>query len=235
MAYPLFLMVRPSPPSQDVPALREFLEASFPSQENMSYFHSLYAPAKSESSLRIAAQRLGALSLLPPLLSAAGIQTEPLILHRDSFNRPYFTQDQNSAVLLDFNLSHSDNFIAAALLVGNGKVGIDIEDNIPPKRATPLIQRYCTPGEIQLLGDGIHNAELSAERFTSIWVMKEALSKQQGEGMPLRYDVTSPPENVKVWSGALIGFNAQIALCGPLHTSPHHPTILPTSLPVHLQ
>lgn len=235
MAYPLFLIVRPTPDSQDVPAIREFLEASFPNRENVPYFHSLSRQTDSESSLRIAAQRLGALSLLPHLLSAAGIPSDRLILHRDSCNRPYFTHDLNEAILLDFNLSHSENFIAAALLIGSGKVGIDIEDNISPKRATPLIQRYCTPGEMKLLCNDLHDPELSAERYTSIWVQKEALSKQQGEGMPLRYDVTVLPDNVRLWSGSLMGFSAQIALCGPLHSAPLHPVVLSESLSVHLQ
>ena len=151
MAYPLFLTVRPVPAPEDIPALRELLEKSFPHADNIPYLDALSAsPLPS-----VTAQRLGALSLLPSLLAEAGIVPEDLILRRDSHGRPYCKAADGSLPFcglvgapapFDFNLSHTDTHVAAALLVGDGRVGVDMEEPIPPPRALPLIRRFYNLG-----------------------------------------------------------------------------------------
>jgi phosphopantetheinyl transferase len=231
MAYRLLLTVRPAPSAEDIPVLRELLEKSFPRKENTPYFNALLGSPDRPALPRVAAQRLGALSLLPSLLTAAEIATEPLILRRDRYGRPY-CETPDGPVSFDFNLSHAAAHIAGALLVGGGRVGVDVEEPIPPKRALPLIHRFCTEGELALLGNLPHDEELAARFFTSTWVEREALAKQDGGGMPLRFDTTHIPAGLTVWTGYLPETETRIALCGPIRNAPDRPRLLPDSLPV---
>jgi phosphopantetheinyl transferase len=132
----------------------------------------------------------------------------------------------------DFNLSHSSAHIAAALLVGDGKVGVDVEEPISPKRALPLIRRFCTEGELAMLADLPDDESLAARFFTSTWVEREAIAKQDGGGMPLRFDTAKLPEGIMLWSGHLPHTDTAIALCAPLKNAPLSPRLLPDSLPV---
>ena len=225
MAYSLLLTVRATPADKDIPTLRSMLEISFPHKENIPYWDALC-----QGSLpRVIAQRLGALSLLPPLLARVGISTPSLILRRDEHGRPRFITENGALVDFDFNLSHTNAHVAAALLVGDGRVGIDIEEPIPPARALPLIKRYCTEGELSLLGES--DDTLAAEFFTTVWVKREAMAKQEGRGMPLRYDTANPPSGIMLWSGLLLNKGTRIAICAPQNDAPASP-ILVDSLPV---
>ena len=166
MAYRLCLTVRPIPAEEDIPSLRSFLEKSFPHKDNLPYLTAL----ESSPLPRVTARRLGALALLPALLSAAGMDSAALILRRDGRGRPYCVFSDGSPVGLDFNLSHADANIAGALLVGEGKVGVDVEELIPSKRALPLIRRFCTEGELAMLAYLPDDQSLAARFFTSTWV-----------------------------------------------------------------
>ena len=227
MACPLFLTIKNTPADRDIPALLEKLKKSFPHKENTPYLDALCQ----RGIPRVTAQRLGALSLLPALLSEAGIPTRDLILRRDEHGRPYLATENGSPVGFDFNLSHTDAHVAAALLVGDGKVGIDVEEFISPSRAIPLIRRYCTEGELSLLGDPADD-QISAEFFTATWVKREALAKQEGRGMPLRHDTANLPSEIMLWHGCLSGTNTHIAVCAPKTDAPASPIILSDSLPV---
>jgi phosphopantetheinyl transferase len=192
---------------------------------------------------RVTAQRLGALSLLPSLLEAAGVDSTALILRRDGHGRPYCEAADGSLPVcglptlpspFDFNLSHTDTHIAGALLVGSGKVGVDIEEPIPPARALPLIRRYCTDGELAILESLPSDETLAARFFTSTWVEREAIAKQEGGGMPLRFDTAKLPADVMMWSGLLTDTQTAIALCAPLRNAPAAPRLLPDSLTIAL-
>lgn len=228
MAYPLYLTVRPIPSEAEISTLREYLLKSFPREENLPYLDALVG-----SSLpRVAAERLGALSLLPSLLKAAQIPTIGIILRRDEHGRPYCVREDGTSVEFDFNLSHSSAHVACALLIQDGRVGVDIEELIPPKRALPLIRRFCSEGELTLLENAPTGDEIAADLFTSIWVEREALAKQEGQGMPLRFDTTRIPDGVMIWTGYLPDTETKIALCGPMKNAPKAPRIHPESLPV---
>ncbi len=231
MAYPLYLTVRPIPSEAEIAALRGFLEESFPRKENIPYLDALCGSPDHPASPRIVLERLGALSLLPALLSAAGIPSASLILRRDEHHRP-FCEDDTGAVSFDFNLSHSSAHVACALLIGEGRIGVDIEELIPPKRALPLIRRFCSEGELALLESVPKDDDMAADLFTSIWVEREALAKQEGRGMPLRFDTTRIPNGVMIWTGYLPDTETKIALCGPMKNAPKAPRILPESTPV---
>lgn len=230
----LFLTVRPTPSVEDVATLRAFLEKAFPRKENLPYLDALFGSPAHPPLPRVVAERLGALSLLPSLLSAAGMDSEPLILRRDEYGRPY-CETAGGSVDFDFNLSHSAGHIAGVLMIGEGKVGVDIEELIPPKRALPLIRRFCTEGELALL-EGLPSDEaLAAQFFTSTWVEREAIAKQDGQGMPLRFDTAVIPHGVMLWTGYLPDTEACIALCAPMKHHKNPPHILPDSLPVILR
>ena len=109
---------------------------------------------------------------------------------------------------------------------------MDVEESISPKRALPLIRRYCTEGELALLDGLPHDEELAARFFTSTWVEKEAIAKQEGGGMPLRFDTADLPDGVTLWSGHLPDTETAVALCAPLKNAPALPRLLSDSLPV---
>ena len=232
MAYRLYLTVRPTPAEEDIPARRLLLEKSFSHKENIPYLDALQGRPDHPAIPRVVAQRLGALSLLPSLLEAAGMDPAPLVLRRDGHGRPYCEVPDGSPVGFDFNLSHSSAHMAGALLVGDGKVGVDVEEPISPKRALPLIRRFCTEGELAMLADLPDDESLAARFFTSTWVEREAIAKQDGGGMPLRFDTAKLPEGIMLWSGHLPPTEAAIALCAPLKNAPAAPRLLPDSLPV---
>jgi hypothetical protein len=232
MAYRLYLTVRPTPAEEDIPALRLLLEKSFPNKENIPYLDALHGSPDHPAIPRVVAERLGALSLLPSLLEAAGMDPAPLVLRRDGHGRPYCEVPDGSPVGFDFNLSHSFAHMAGALLVGDGQVGVDVEGSIPPKRALPLIRRFCTEGELAMLADLPDDESLAARFFTSTWVEREAIAKQDGGGMPLRFDTAKLPEGIMLWSGHLPKTETAIALCAPLQNAPLSPRLLPDSLPV---
>lgn len=235
MAYSLFLTVQQTPNPCEISSLQEFLETSFPHQENRAYFQAISGTAAVSTHPSTIVQRLGALSLLPSLLSTAKIPQSSLIFRRNSHGRPFFDPSSTSLSQIDFNLSHTKNYIAAALLIGDGYVGVDVEDVIPAKRAVPLSRRYCTEGELRTFKECMNDEELLAERFTSVWVKREALSKQHGEGMPLRYDAASIPGHVKLWAGSISGANAKIAICAPNIDPPSIPFVLSDSISLDIQ
>ena len=240
MGYPLLLCIKKAPAPRDIPALRIYLENAFPRKENLAYLDALC----NGSLPRVTAQRLGALSLLPSLLSEAGIDSSCLILRRDEHGRPYCeTADgglpdcglTGAPAPLDFNLSHTDAHVAAALMVGTGKVGVDIEEPVPPSRAIPLIRRFCTEGELAILQDAPDDETVAAHFFTSVWVEREALSKQDGGGMPLRFDTAKIPEDVWMWSGYLPDTDTALALCAPKENMPNRPRLIKDSIQFTIQ
>ncbi len=232
MAYRLLLAVRPTPAEADIPILRSGLENAFSHKENASYFNELSGSSDRPALPRVTAQRLGALSLLPSLLWEAEVDPASLILRRDAHGRPYCETADGAPAGFDLNLSHTTAHVAAALLMGNGRVGVDVEEFIPPRRALPLIRRFCTEGELAMLAGLPNDDELAARFFTSTWVEREAIAKQEGGGMPLRFDTAKLPEGIMLWSGHLPETGAAIALCAPLKNAPAAPRLLPDSLPV---
>ena len=231
MAYRLLLTVRPIPAAEEIPALRSYLEKAFPHADNLPYLDILNGRAERPLPPHVMAERLGALALLPSLLEGAGISSEDLILRRDGNGRPY-CEREGVPVEFDFNLSHAAGHIAGALLVGGGRVGVDVEEFISPARALPLIRRYCTDGELALLKELPPDEETAARFFTSTWVEREAIAKQDGGGMPLRFDTAALPEGVMLWSGYLPDTETALAVCAPLRNAPVRPYILPSSLTV---
>ena len=201
------------PSVEEIEDLRVYLDGVFPLEENRAYIDALMGRANRRAIPRVTVARLGALSLLPAMFARAGIEPATIRLARDENGRPYGQCISGECIRFDFNLSHSDAHVACALLVGDGRVGVDAEELLTPKRALPLIDHYCTEGEKKAL-ETLSDLE-KATAFTRMWTIREALSKQNGRGMPLRYDASLIPDSVRVFWTAIPKTGTQMALCVP--------------------
>lgn len=221
----LYLTVQHGPHPEDFSRIRDALFRAFPGNANALYLSQLM---KNQISA-ITTARLGALLLLSSLSQAVGVDTCSLLLARDDRGRPYVT-DKTGKRPFDFNLSHSSEEIACALLTGGGRVGIDVEDRVPDDRAKRLMDRFGTPNEREMLPrfSGFGSA------WTFFWTVREALGKQEGRGEPLRYDAACPPENVQIWTGYVPGRTSRLTVCVPRDTV-FDPQIPDSSLPIMLQ
>lgn len=213
----IFWSAAPLPGKEQIPSLLAYLEKSFPRRENGPYFDRLMGNGDRCLPPRVVLARLSALSLLPPMLVMAGIQSSVMVLSRDQNGRPHGQTVTGNPVPFDFNLSHSDAHVACALLVGNGRVGVDVEELVPPSRALRLIQRYCTEGEKQMLA--VQNDEEKTKAFTRLWTMREAISKQDGRGNPLRFDASLVPNSVRVFCASFPHTGTHISICAPMECS----------------
>ncbi len=159
--------------------------------------------------------------------------------------------------LVDFNLSHSHAHIAAALLVTNPmatasvvaasetdqptgvptgvptvrRVGIDVEEPVPPLRASRLLQRYATEGE-RAVRAAAPATESDAAYFTRLWTMREAVAKQEGRGMPLHFDTARLPSSVRLLCARLADTGAYVTVCLPTEAAPLPRCVTDDSLPM---
>ena len=98
--------------------------ADFPDSDSLDYLADLARGVN-------APIRLFALSLLPPLLSAAGVTSAGCSLRRDANGRPFLLSRDGAALNADFSLSHSAAHVACFLWAGGGRVGVDVEEPVP--------------------------------------------------------------------------------------------------------
>lgn len=97
----LFPAVRRMPnPPPDAGVLYAALCADFPDSDSLDYLADLARGVN-------APIRLFALSLLPPLLTAAGVTSAGCSLRRDANGRPFLLSRDGAALNADFSLSHS--------------------------------------------------------------------------------------------------------------------------------
>ncbi len=206
----LRLSVVPVPDAAAVPALLERLKSDFPLSANAEYM----------DALRGSAERVGALSLLPPLLRRMGCDPTVMTLGRDAHGRPHLC-DTDGLSSVDFNLSHTSGWVGCAVIPAPFRVGVDVEGAVPPARAEKLIRRFATEGERAMLEGTIPFAHtpLSPMRaghvpdFTTLWTLREAMAKYIGRGEPLRFDASAPPAGVRLWVGHFPADDLRVALC----------------------
>ena len=201
----LFPAVRRMPnPPPNAGVLYAALCADFPDSDSLDYLADLARGVN-------APIRLFALSLLPPLLSAAGVTSAGCSLRRDANGRPFLLSRDGAALNADFSLSHSAAHVACFLWAGGGRVGVDVEEPVPEERARRLAARFLSEQERALLPEGGVSAG-----FTRIWTRREALCKQDGGGQPLRFDSAAPPPDVQIASFRLPDTGAFLSVCLPL-------------------
>ncbi len=191
------------------------LKSRLPSHpENLQYLQKI---ENSTAPLRVKQQRLSALLLLTELLSQVLPEApDALCLGRDEHSRPY-AMTAAPCPPFDFNLSHTEGMVACALLLGEGRVGVDAEVLLPYDRAHKLAERFYTEQEKKHLSAFL-SEDAYAEEVTRLWTAKEAISKQDGRGDPVRYNGLHIPEGL-----VLHGLNyaipngtaTLISLCAP--------------------
>lgn len=197
----LFVSVRQLPPEPNsVDELRSQLCRSLPqTPKNLCYIDGLGRSAIPS----VVCQRLSALSCLLSLLETMIPENLPsLSLSRDEYGRPYAEVNDPNLPVFDFNLTHSQGLVGCALLLGGGRVGLDIEAPIARDRIPRLSARFFSTAEQARLA-------LFSERddqiweATRIWTAKEALAKQDGQGFPLRFDSLLPRPSVTLYHGCI--------------------------------
>ena len=101
-------------------------------------------------------------------------------LVRNSLGRPELKPRRDGVPAPSFNLTHSGDFAACAILYG-APVGIDAEDIRRPINVGEMAARWFSPAERQLLGQLPETRQ--TEMFFRIWTLKEAIVKATGHGL----------------------------------------------------
>ncbi len=127
--------------------------------------------AKQGKDLKTRVDRLAALRLLCNLLAEHGFSLDQKIL-RDADGRPYLESSE-----VDFNISHSEGFVAVA--IGDGRVGIDLQAVNFSFDPVALADRFFAPEEAAAVAADENKPEL----FFRLWTQKEALGKAMGGGL----------------------------------------------------
>lgn len=88
---------------------------------------------------------------------------------------------------VDFNISHSGNWVAVIFSLNEQKkaVGIDIEHPQKERRYLDLLNHFANPNEIAEINDFSIRPQLSTlkQRFYLSWCLREAILKSQGVGI----------------------------------------------------
>ena len=105
------------------------------------------------------------------VLREFGVDSDTLTIAKGEHGKPYFPDREN----IFFNISHSGDFVAAA--VGECPIGIDIQvvRNIRER----MIDKLCNNDEKQF----ISNCPDKDKAFIILWSLKESYIKAIGKGM----------------------------------------------------
>jgi 4'-phosphopantetheinyl transferase len=110
---------------------------------------------------------LGQLLACPP---------ETIQLVRDENGRPFLQKDQK----VDFNISHSGNWIAVGICSA-GRIGVDVQEYVEPFDWRETGKSFLRPAEMNTIASlPLPEQSRLALRF---WCLKEALLKATGEGL----------------------------------------------------
>ena len=110
------------------------------------------------------------------LAPVVGRRPETLAFARESKGRPFLV----GAGMPDFNLSDTDGGTLVAI-VGQGRIGVDLERCDRSPAVAALARRYFHPDEAQALA--AMDAEAARRAFLRLWTAKEASCKATGTGI----------------------------------------------------
>lgn len=132
--------------------------------------------------------------LLKQLLQEAEISTALLNkIERTVSGRPHFQAEH-----VDFNISHSSDWVAVILKVSNKEqksvVGIDIELPVRSRNYTALLTQFTAKSE-QNWFEKQSNKEAS---FYRIWCLREAVLKSQGVGIAKLSSIEHNPLDLQI-------------------------------------
>jgi 4'-phosphopantetheinyl transferase len=135
----------------------------------------VYSAAAPVPALAVQSERLAARALLRRLLAeVAGSDAAAAPLAADARGRPFLAGRPDLGV----SLSHSGGWVAAAVLVAGGCVGVDVQ--VPVLPSDRLLRRCCGAGAARLAR--LSERRRSAE-FAWIWSVQEACVKASGAGI----------------------------------------------------
>lgn len=80
------------------------------------------------------------------------------------------------------SIAHSGDEAIAAVAEPGCRIGVDIESNTPRANLKALAKRICSESERSRWFNGVEHGALT-ERFTQLWLAKEAVAKSTGEGL----------------------------------------------------
>ena len=120
------------------------------------------------------------------------VSPDEIAFEYEQFGKPRLVRSLNPQSL-DFNLSHSGNWFALALVL-NARIGVDIEAIRPESASLDVAARFFTPWENEELESLSGHDQVLA--FFNCWTRKEAYLKAIGCGLsvsPLDCEVTLKP------------------------------------------
>lgn len=119
-------------------------------------------------------------ALIRTLLSRyTALTPNELTFGAGQYGKPYLDHPRFARNSINFNMSHTHDMAIACISFANA-VGIDIESTLgsPPFE---IMQDHFTPGEVsELLAC---SPASRAERFWSVWTLKESCIKATGDGL----------------------------------------------------
>ena len=102
---------------------------------------------------------------------------ESLVFERGEHGKPALVLDNS----LQFNLSHSDDWVVLA--IADNRIGVDIESTARKNDVMAIADRYFFGSEIAELTS--FEPSEQRQRFFDYWTLKEAYMKARGEGISL--------------------------------------------------
>jgi 4'-phosphopantetheinyl transferase len=126
------------------------------------------------------------------LSGITGQSPHALSFQPGAWGKPRLVQEP-SAPALQFSLSHTRTLVAAA--VATVELGVDVERVAPERADAGVAERFFSTAEVAYVREGAPQA--LAERFFSLWTLKEAYLKARGFGLsvPLSAFSFRPKEN----------------------------------------
>ena len=116
-------------------------------------------------------------------------------ISRTETDRPQFSSSE-----LDFNISHSGDWVAVILHISppgeKSAVGIDIESPSKERPYLALLEHFASAEEIAWFQQQTE----SQSAFYRIWCLREAVLKSQGVGIAKLSEVTHQPETLHIFS-----------------------------------
>ena len=128
--------------------------------------------------------------------------------------KPKLSQTQQDDTQLDFNLSHSGDWLLVGVInkanqadnrLNNVWFGVDIEHLRANTHIQPILNHYFAPTEVAALCD--LPSDKQRDRFFDLWALKESYIKASGKGLALSLKsfgfsfnrTISQPLNIKAW------------------------------------
>lgn len=191
----------------------DMAESSYaPTKENREYFAEIVKQS------RTASTRLGALALLAKVAKHAGVHTMSLSFSREKGGKPRFFSSGCMDFLPAFSISHSGDYVACAVSVGDkafpADVGVDIECGRIGTECeyTKIANRFFSKQELTAFESSMRRIS-DREAFLKIWTAKEAISKQCGKGQPYLFDSAVNNNEISLDTYYLNGGAALMTLC----------------------